>query len=97
MHKYPYVYPIVGGRKLSHLSGNIDALSIELSDEEIDEIEGVADFDVGFPMGMLFGADGNGQGRYSSRMTSEDVVWTGFAAKLDVPEKARGMKPRKGV
>ncbi|KAH7384738.1 NADP-dependent oxidoreductase domain-containing protein [Cadophora sp. MPI-SDFR-AT-0126] len=93
MHKHPYVYPIVGGRKVSHLKGNIEALSIELSDEEIDEIEGVAEFDIGWPMNQLFMA---GQGRnYSSRMTCKDVAWTGFAAKLDVPEKVRAVKPRK--
>ncbi|KAH6716978.1 NADP-dependent oxidoreductase domain-containing protein [Leptodontidium sp. MPI-SDFR-AT-0119] len=94
MHKYPYVYPIIGGRKLSHLKGNIEALSIELTDEEIDEIEGVAEFDIGWPMNMLFTVDQEGS-KYSSRMTSKDVAWTGFAAKLDVPEKLRAIRPRK--
>lgn len=44
-------------------------------------------------MNMLFSADGEGVG-YSSRMTSKDVAWTGFAAKLDVPEKVRALRPR---
>lgn len=39
MHKYPYVFPIVGGRKIEHLKGNIEALEWELSEEEITEIE----------------------------------------------------------
>jgi len=38
--KYPYVYPIVGGRKIDHLKGNIEALGIDLSEEEVDEIDG---------------------------------------------------------
>ncbi|KAH7313197.1 NADP-dependent oxidoreductase domain-containing protein [Rhexocercosporidium sp. MPI-PUGE-AT-0058] len=57
MHKDPCLYPIIGGRKLSHLKGNIEALIVELSDEEVDEIDGVAEFDVGWPMNMLFAAD----------------------------------------
>ena len=49
LHKAPYVFPIVGGRKIEHLKGNIEALGLELSAEDIDEIEGAADFDIGFP------------------------------------------------
>ncbi|KAF2396523.1 Aldo/keto reductase [Trichodelitschia bisporula] len=54
-HKFPYVYPIVGGRKVSHLKGNIEALSLTLTDGEIDEIEGAAPLEMGFPMGFIFG------------------------------------------
>lgn len=93
MHKYPYAYPIVGGRKLSQLKCNIEALSVELSDEDVDEIEGVAEFDIGFPMNMLFMT--SEENKYSSRMTYKDVSWTGFAVKLDGPEKVRAVKPRK--
>jgi aryl-alcohol dehydrogenase-like predicted oxidoreductase len=53
MHKTPYVFPIVGGRKVEHLKGNIEALSLELSKEDIKEIEGAAPFDIGFPLTML--------------------------------------------
>lgn len=53
MHKAPYVFPIVGGRKIEHLQGNIDALGLELTDEDLDEIDGAADFDIGFPLSML--------------------------------------------
>ena len=49
MHKAPYVFPIVGGRKLEHLKGNIEALTVELSPEDIKEIEDAAPFDKGFP------------------------------------------------
>ncbi len=53
MHKTPCVFPIVGGRKLEHLKGNIEALSLQLSEEEMDDIEGAAEFDLGFPLNML--------------------------------------------
>jgi len=56
MHKTPYVFPIVGGRKIEHLKGNIEALSLKLTKEDIDEIEGAVPFDLGFPMNFL----GNG-------------------------------------
>ncbi|KAI9741449.1 MAG: hypothetical protein M1818_004255 [Claussenomyces sp. TS43310] len=50
MHKTPYVFPIVGGRKVEHLKGNIEALSLELSDADIEEIESATpEFDIGFP------------------------------------------------
>ena len=49
MHKTPYVFPICGGRKVEHLKGNIEALGVKLTDEDIDEIESAVPFDVGFP------------------------------------------------
>lgn len=53
MHKTPYVYPIVGGRKVDHLKGNIEALGLELSQEEMDEIEDSVPFELGFPHSFL--------------------------------------------
>ena len=52
MHKTPYVFPIVGGRTLEQLQGNIDALAVELSTEEIREIENAGSFEWGFPSEM---------------------------------------------
>ena len=49
MAKQPYVFPIVGVRKLEHLQDNIDALKVRLNQEEIKEIEEAYDFKVGFP------------------------------------------------
>ncbi|KAK4164407.1 NADP-dependent oxidoreductase domain-containing protein [Cladorrhinum sp. PSN259] len=53
--KAPYVFPIVGCRTVEHLKGNIAALEVKLSDEDIKEIEGAVPFDLGFPMGFLYG------------------------------------------
>ncbi|CAG8954618.1 hypothetical protein HYFRA_00004537 [Hymenoscyphus fraxineus] len=58
MHKAPYVFPIVGGRKIEHLKGNIEGLSLSLTDEDIKEIEGANAFDIGFPLNFLGGPEG---------------------------------------
>jgi diketogulonate reductase-like aldo/keto reductase len=55
MHKTPYVFPIVGGRKVTHLMENIQALEMALSDAEIEEIDGAYDFDIGFPHDLMSG------------------------------------------
>lgn len=55
MHKAPYVFPIVGGRTVDHLKQNIEALTLQLSDEEIEEIDGAVPFDLGFPSNMYYG------------------------------------------
>ncbi len=57
MHKYPYVYPIVGGRKVEHLKSNIEALSLELSEEEVAEIEKESGMKPEFPEAII----GNGK------------------------------------
>lgn len=53
IHKAPYVFPIVGGRTIEHLKGNIEALALELTPDDIAEIEGAVEFDVGFPLNFL--------------------------------------------
>lgn len=55
MHKAPYVFPIIGGRTVDHLKGNIDALSVHLSPEDIREIEDAVPFDLGFPHSFIWG------------------------------------------
>jgi len=55
MQKTPYVFPIIGGRKVEHLiDGNLEALDIALSDEQIKEIDSVLPFNVGF-LGTFIG------------------------------------------
>ncbi|KAK4051922.1 putative aryl-alcohol dehydrogenase aad14 [Microbotryomycetes sp. JL201] len=51
--KTPYVFPIVGGRKVEHLHDNIKALSIKLTPEQIKRIESVKPFDMGFPHSFI--------------------------------------------
>ena len=57
MNKTPYVFPIIGGRKIEHLKGNIEGLSLTLTEEDIKEIEDANAFDVGFPHNFLGGAN----------------------------------------
>lgn len=54
MHKSPNVFPIVGGRNIDHIKGNIEALKLKLSKDDIADIESAYEFDVGFPTTMLF-------------------------------------------
>ncbi|KAF9069350.1 Aldo/keto reductase [Rhodocollybia butyracea] len=49
MQKTPYVFPIIGGRKIEHLQANVQALKISLTKEQIQFLEGVIPFDAGFP------------------------------------------------
>lgn len=53
MQKAPYVFPIIGGRKVEHLMGNVDALSVTLTEEHIKFLESVQPFDIGFPTNLL--------------------------------------------
>jgi aryl-alcohol dehydrogenase-like predicted oxidoreductase len=53
VHKAPHVFPIYGGRKTDHLKGNIDTLTLSLSDKEMAEIDNAWPFDVGFPLSFL--------------------------------------------
>jgi diketogulonate reductase-like aldo/keto reductase len=48
MHKTPYVFPIIGGRKVEQLRQNIQALDVSLSPEQIQRIDGAKSFDLGF-------------------------------------------------
>ncbi|CAL1697544.1 unnamed protein product [Somion occarium] len=49
MQKIPYVFPIIGGRKVEHLYQNLEALDIALTANHIDYLESILPFDRGFP------------------------------------------------
>jgi aryl-alcohol dehydrogenase-like predicted oxidoreductase len=79
--KAPYVFPVVGGRKIEHMMENIEALKIKLSGEQIRELESVWQFDLGYPTTMI-GAD--------SHVTGVLGQSTGASANLDL---VRAPKP----
>ena len=54
--KAPYVFPIIGGRKVEHLKDNIQALSLKLTDKQIAYLEGVKPLVPEFP-GNFVGED----------------------------------------
>jgi aryl-alcohol dehydrogenase-like predicted oxidoreductase len=86
MHKTPYVHPIVGGRSIKHLKENIEALALELSDADIDEIEGAIPFDIGFPHN--FAARGKIADR-SGAIGGGDVWLTQMFGHFDFVEQPR--------
>ncbi|KAI0791554.1 aryl-alcohol dehydrogenase [NADP(+)] [Irpex lacteus] len=47
--KVPYVFPIVGGRKVEHLHANLEALEISLSEEQVAYLESIVPWSKGFP------------------------------------------------
>ncbi|EKM55567.1 uncharacterized protein PHACADRAFT_95833 [Phanerochaete carnosa HHB-10118-sp] len=49
MQKAPYVFPIVGGRKVEHLHQNLEALSLHLNDEQIKRLDDIVPFSRGWP------------------------------------------------
>lgn len=53
MHKVPYVFPIVGGRKVEHLKGNIEALALRLEEEDVKRIDEAYGFEMGYPHGFV--------------------------------------------
>jgi hypothetical protein len=55
LQKTPYVFPIVGARKVDHLKGVVPAIGITLSAEGLEKIESAYTFDSGFPHTFLSG------------------------------------------
>ena len=88
MRKTPYVFPICGGRNIKHLKGNIDALSVELSDEDVEAIEDATPFDPGFPLTMLGRGKGGAKG-------PEDVWLSTMNSVTDHVAKTKAIPPHK--
>lgn len=53
LHKAPYIFPIIGGRKVEHLQANMEALSISLSKEQMVFLDSLQPFDKGYPLNIL--------------------------------------------
>lgn len=90
MAKTPNVFPIVGGRKTSHLKGNIDALKIKLTEADLDEIDAAYPFEIGFPMNFAFGTP-----KAASTLNGGNVWLTKMAAHIEMPERVKPVEPRK--
>ncbi|OAA48364.1 norsolorinic acid reductase [Metarhizium rileyi] len=87
MHKTPYVFPVIGGRKVEHLKGNIEALTIELAHEEMQEIEDAVPFDLGFPHNFLWGRQ--------VPNPLQDIWLLSTAGNFDHVEDAKPIRPNK--
>ena len=92
MHKAPYVFPIVGGRKIEHLKGNIEALSLALDDKDMEEIENAANFDIGFPLAFLSG-HGLGGASHGAHVPG-DVHLTKTLGQFDFVDAQKPITPK---
>ncbi|KAF2152389.1 norsolorinic acid reductase [Myriangium duriaei CBS 260.36] len=86
MHKSPNVFPIVGGRNTDHLKGNIEALKLKLTEEDIKEIEDAYPFDHGFPTTMLFHGE--------KSLKTSDIFLVKANAHLDILPNRGIIQPR---
>ncbi|PTU19385.1 hypothetical protein P175DRAFT_0502927 [Aspergillus ochraceoroseus IBT 24754] len=84
MAKAPYVFPLVGGRKIEHLHDNIQALKIKLTPAQIEYLESVRPFDVGFPQNMI-GAD--------PRITGVPGPWLAMNAQFALMQTSNPISP----
>jgi hypothetical protein len=73
------------------LKGNIEALGLELSADEVKDIDSAVDFDIGFPMNFLF--EMGRPGAYHSNMTSSDVALLAYAGNLESVPQLQPPKP----
>ncbi|CAH0046902.1 unnamed protein product [Clonostachys solani] len=67
-YKAPFVVPLVGGRTVKHIEGNINGLGLELTANALRGIDAAYDFDPGFPHTFLSGTSLSGEppkGAYS--------------------------------
>jgi aryl-alcohol dehydrogenase-like predicted oxidoreductase len=92
MHKAPYVFPIVGGRKVEHLKGNIAALGVSLTEEDAKEIEKAYVFDPGFPHTFLSGTLFTGESPEGAAGPG-DVWLTKLMGNFDWVEAETPIKP----
>jgi aryl-alcohol dehydrogenase-like predicted oxidoreductase len=75
MAKTPNVFPIVGGRKVEHLKENIKCLEIKLTDKQIEYLESIVPFELGFPQNF-FGADPHVTGQAGGLLgTVAQIAW----------------------
>ncbi|KAG7443511.1 Aldo/keto reductase [Guyanagaster necrorhizus] len=60
MQKTPYVFPLIGGRKIEHLTSNLEALDVVLLPEQTKYLESILPFDLGFPGNFAGSGEDNG-------------------------------------
>jgi len=68
------VFPVVGGRRVEQLHSNIEGLDINLTDEQMDFLESLRPFDIGFPANFV-GGDPNVTG-VAQPLTGRDAYLT---------------------
>jgi len=89
LHKAPYVFPIVGGRKVDHLRSNVKALTLRLDEEDMQVIESAYDFELGFPYDLLAGAN-------KMVVGPQDVASNGRHGYFDFVQSVKPIPPHEG-
>lgn len=79
---------MVGGNKVSQLKANVEALSLELTSEDVAEVDKGYDFDLGFPHNFLNMAGFMPQG-------PQHVSFLAGLGHFDYVEATTAIKPRK--
>ncbi|KAE8372629.1 hypothetical protein BDV26DRAFT_297689 [Aspergillus bertholletiae] len=87
--KAPYVFPIVGARKLQHIRGSIAALNIFLTEEEVKEIDSAYPFDFGFSHSFLSGTMIFGEEPSRGASVPQDVWLTKAQGTFDWVEQPK--------
>ncbi|KAJ4486863.1 aryl-alcohol dehydrogenase [Lentinula lateritia] len=72
LHKAPYMFPIIGGRKVEHLHSNLEALEISLSKEQMNYLDDLKAFDKGYPSDAL--GDPSGYPRPVKTIATIDAI-----------------------
>lgn len=94
MQKTPYVFPIVGMRKLEHMKDSIAALSVALTEEDMKKVETGYHFDHGFPHTFLSGSLFE-PGATPRQIDGPDDVWlTKTGDTFDWMEGPKAIRPR---
>ncbi|KAF5340053.1 hypothetical protein D9611_012400 [Ephemerocybe angulata] len=83
LHKAPFVFPVLGGRKPEQMLANIEALDVSLSDEQMAYLDSAKPVDVGYPHSLI--GDGSS---YSPMCTSAVLVKTPRAGPIKPVKQA---------
>lgn len=89
LHKAPYVFPIIGGRKVDYLGQNIEALKLKLDAEDMATIDEAYGFEIGFPHDFLSGGN-------KMVLGPQDNSFSARSGYFDYPEGVKPVRPHEG-
>lgn len=92
MQKAPYVFPLVGTRTLKHLKDAVEGLKVNLSDDDIHQIDQAGPFDPRFPHTFLSGSLWGG--KPSVPNGGKDVWLTNILGTFDYVNLSGPIRPK---
>ncbi|BCR94705.1 uncharacterized protein AKAW2_11751S [Aspergillus luchuensis] len=93
LQKTPYLFPIIGGRTVEQLEENVQALSLELTADDVKDIDAAYPFDLGFPHSFLCpGGYRDGGGCPGP----QDVAFSRSMGEFDYVEAGRAIRAVRG-